>query len=115
MNRLETYWSSVARLLWPALFGFAACAALMLWRGPQTLWIVAGIVAAAAVLVSVMAREGRLHLEEQAAGLGDKSGTLLTPFARAALAQLPDPLMLLDQAGRVLFANGAMYTVIGVA
>jgi two-component system phosphate regulon sensor histidine kinase PhoR len=114
MNPIESYWSAVARFLWPALFGFAAGAALILWRGSQSLWLIAGALLAVAVLVSYIAREGRLFLQEQAADLGDKSDTFLTPVARAVLAQLPDPLLLLDPGGRVLFANAAMYAVVGV-
>ncbi|HEY4943114.1 MAG TPA: ATP-binding protein [Rhizomicrobium sp.] len=114
MNPTQTYWTGVARFLWPALIGVAAGGALVLWRGGTTLWIAAAAMAGAAILVSIMAREGRLFLAEQAADLGEKSDTFLTPVARAVLAQLPDPLLLLDQGGRVLFANAAMYTVIGV-
>ena len=43
-----------------------------------------------------------------------RANTFLTPLAREVLAHLPDPLMLLDQGGRVLFANSAMYRVIGI-
>jgi len=114
MNPIESYWTTVARFLWPALIGLAAGIALAIWQSPQTAWIVAAAAAAGAVLVSYLAREGRLFLAEQAAELGDKSSAFLTPVARATLAWLPDPLMLLDQSGRVLFANTAMYTVIGV-
>jgi two-component system phosphate regulon sensor histidine kinase PhoR len=114
MQPLQTYWSGVARFLWPALIGLAAGGALVLWRGSATLWIAAAAMAATAMLVSLMAREGRLHLQEQAAELGEKGDTFLTPVARAALSQLPDALLLLDQNGRVLFANSAMYAVIGV-
>jgi two-component system phosphate regulon sensor histidine kinase PhoR len=35
-------------------------------------------------------------------------------LAREVFERLPDPLMLLDDAGRVLFANSAMRTVVGV-
>jgi len=73
MTRLETYWSVVARLIWPALLGFAACAALVVWRGPQLLWIVAAIVAAAAIVISIIARQGRHASGGTSADLGDKA------------------------------------------
>jgi two-component system phosphate regulon sensor histidine kinase PhoR len=114
MSPTQTYWSTVARLLWPLALGLVAGGALLLWRGPQTTWVVAGIAAAVAILMSVMAREGGLHLREQAVAIGDAGNTFLTPLAREVLAHLPDPLMLLDQSGRVLFANSAMYRVIGI-
>jgi len=114
MNSTDTYWTAVARFLWPALVGLAAGIALAIWQGAQTAWIVAGIALLVALLVAYLAHQGRLFLAEQAAEIGDKSSAFLTPVARATLAWLPDPLMLLDQGGRVLFANTAMYNVIGV-
>jgi two-component system phosphate regulon sensor histidine kinase PhoR len=115
MEPRETYWTFLARLLWPALAGLAGGAAVALLWDRTTLWIVLAIVAAAASLASYLAREGRLHLAEQALELGAKGEGLLSPLAREVLAHLPDPLMLLDSNGRVLFANASMHTVIGVA
>ena len=114
MNPIETYWTAVARFLWPALVGLAAGIVLAIWQDARIAWIIAGVAVIVAILVSYLAREGRLFLSEQAAEIGDKSSGLLTPVARATLAGLPDPLMLLDRSGRVLFANTAMYNVIGV-
>src|SRR5258707_6397499 len=106
MDRLQTYWSAVARFLWPALFGLLLGAAVVLWHGTY-LWPAAGAVAAAALLSSFLAREGRLHLLEQRTEIVSSAAGFLTPLAREVLAHLPDPLMLLDAAGRVLFANSA--------
>jgi two-component system phosphate regulon sensor histidine kinase PhoR len=44
----------------------------------------------------------------------EASGGGLPPLSREILEQLPDPLMLTDRDGRVLFANRAMRTVVGV-
>ncbi|MEI9994809.1 MAG: ATP-binding protein [Rhizomicrobium sp.] len=115
MIPIQTYWSTIARILWPALLGIAGGGALALLYGAQTLAIVVAGGIAVALLVSFIARQGRLHLLEQRAELGDPGKSALSPLAREVLAHLPDPLMLLDPAGRVLFANAAMYTVIGVA
>ena len=114
MQPIQTYWTAVARTLWPAALGLAAGGALVLWRGPASLWIAVAALAAAALIASIAARQGRLHLEEKAAELASTGDTFLTPVARAVLAQLPDPLVLLDSNGRVLFGNSAMYAVVGV-
>ncbi len=114
MTPTHTYWSRLAQLIWPLLAGLAAGGALMLWRGAQEFWIAVAAIAVIALLVGFLARQGRLFLQDQAAAAVDARATFLTPLAREVLAHLPDPLMLLDQGGRVLFANSAMYTVIGV-
>jgi two-component system phosphate regulon sensor histidine kinase PhoR len=114
MDPTQTYWNYLARLLWPLALGLAAGGALLLWRGAQTTWVVAGIAAATAALISIMAREGRLQLRQQAAAIGAPATAFLSPLAREVLGHLPDPLLLLDQGGRVLFANSAMYRVIGI-
>ncbi|HTP78522.1 MAG TPA: ATP-binding protein [Rhizomicrobium sp.] len=114
MDETDTYWSGVARFLWPALVGLALAAALFEWNGGRALWITAGVLAVFALLVSYIAREGRLFLREQRVELSKSAEGFLTPLAREVLGHLPDPLMLIDEGGRVLFANSAMYTVIGV-
>ena len=114
MNRTQTYWSNLARILWPGLAGFALAVVLPRWLGLSTLWTVVGGLAVAASIATLLAREGRLYLLEQRADLSAGAASLLSPLAREVLAHLPDPLMLLDETGRVLFANGAMQTVIGV-
>ncbi len=110
---MQTYWTAVTRSLWPALIGVVLGGAIALWDGAY-LWPVAGALALAALLVTFLAREGRLHLLEQRTELAANAASFLTPLAREVLAHLPDPLMLLDADGRVLFANSAMYTVIGI-
>lgn len=114
MDEPETYWSGVARFLWPALVGLGLAALLSRWSGAQAVWMAVAGVAVTALLVSYLAREGRLFLREQRVELGPARESFLTPLAREVLGQLPDPLMLLDENGRVLFANSAMHTVIGI-
>ncbi len=50
----------------------------------------------------------------QATAAADANDPGLPPLSREVLEQLPDPLMLVDRDGRVLFANSAMRTVVGV-
>ena len=114
MTPIETYSSRAARILWPALLGLIAGGGLLAWRGPDAFWIGAGAVVVVALLVSYLAWQSRLFLLERASQASNSGTEFLTPLAREVLAHLPDPLMLLDQGGRVLFANSAMYTVIGV-
>jgi len=110
---LQTTWTILARSLWPALIGVVLGGALALWQGSY-LWPVAGVLAVLALLVTLVTRQGTLHLLEQRTEITSAAAALLSPLAREVLAHLPDPLMLLDADGRVLFANSAMYTVIGV-
>src|ERR1700692_3836808 len=114
MDESETYWSGVARFLWPALVGLGLAALLSRWSGMQAVWMAVAGVSVTALFVSYLAREGRLFLREQRVELGAARENFLTPLAREVLGQLPDPLMLLDESGRVLFANSAMHTVIGI-
>jgi len=114
MDEPETYWSGVARFLWPALVGLGLAALLSRWSGMQAVWTAVAGLALIALFVSYLAREGRLFLREQRVERGTARESFLTPLAREVLGQLPDPLMLLDEGGRVLFANSAMHAVIGV-
>jgi two-component system phosphate regulon sensor histidine kinase PhoR len=114
MDETETYWSRVARFLWPALIGLGFAAMLSRWSGIQAVWMAVAGVSVTALFVSYLAREGRLFLREQRVELGPARESFLTPLAREVLGQLPDPLMLLDENGRVLFANSAMHRVIGI-
>jgi two-component system, OmpR family, phosphate regulon sensor histidine kinase PhoR len=75
-------------------------------------WIVAGLAAAtfAAALIAGVRHRNPIS---QAAVTGARAD-LLPPLAREVFAQLPDPLMLLDASGRVIFANSAMGSVVGL-
>jgi two-component system phosphate regulon sensor histidine kinase PhoR len=54
------------------------------------------------------------RVQSQAAAAADAAAAGLPPLSREVLEQLPDPLMLIGRDGRVLFANRAMRTVVGV-
>ncbi len=104
------------------------------WR--QGLWWLGGGLALGAILLSLPLGDGNVPLiaglaagclcaawflrarrkrSVQAAGALDGSGAalLLPPRARDVLERLPDPLMLLDEGGRVVLANKAMVEVVG--
>ena len=77
------------------------------------LWLLAGVVVAAAFLFSLLSNRAGHSSDTVAAAQSDRMVGLLPPLAREVLERLPDPLMLLDTAGRVIFANKAMMAVVG--
>jgi two-component system phosphate regulon sensor histidine kinase PhoR len=94
-----------------AAAGMAASAVLALLFGSNGAWI--ALAAAAAALIAAL-------LLPEARGQGSLAGAsstlasdLLPDFAREVFEGLPDPLMLVDGTGRVLFANKAMRAVAG--
>jgi two-component system, OmpR family, phosphate regulon sensor histidine kinase PhoR len=68
------------------------------------------IIAAAALALGAQRREGGATASIQS---GSPAATVLPPKAREILERLPDPLMLLDEANRLVLANNAMVAVIG--
>ena len=64
MDRSQSLWTDVSRMLWPCALGLAAGGALLLWRGSTAVWIVAGAVAIAAFAASFLTRRGSLSLLE---------------------------------------------------
>jgi two-component system phosphate regulon sensor histidine kinase PhoR len=107
-NRLRLYLKP--GLLFAAA-GMAASAVLALSLGSSGVWF-----ALAAATVALIAA---LYLPEPD-GQGSRVGSratlaldLLPGFAREVFEGLPDPLMLVDGTGRVLFANKAMRAVAG--
>ncbi len=79
--------------------------------GPHALWLALAVAAAIAVTglaVRDPRRDGR-----SPAPAGNPSLTL-PPAAREIFEHLPDPILLLEPSGRVVFANRAMRAVIGL-
>ena len=107
-------WNAVRRSLYGLAAGIAVGGLVMAssfdWRG-----VVAGSLAALS-LVGAVAVGVRIKRAEPAVfhASGDASLDVLPPVTRAVFAQLPDPFMLLDASGRVLFANAAMSSVVGL-
>jgi len=62
---------------------------------------------------ALFARERALRAREHEGSRGGANEPFLPPLAREVFERLPDPLMLLDGSGRVLFTNRAMRAVVG--
>jgi len=95
-----------------ALGAVAALAALHVLPS-LGLWLVAAAAIAAALLFSLMRNRAERNGATVDAAKSDQMLALLPPLAREVLERLPDPLMLLDSSGRVIFANKAMVAVVG--
>ncbi|HEX4078343.1 MAG TPA: ATP-binding protein [Rhizomicrobium sp.] len=91
------------------LAGAVACLAGA--RSAPELLLAAGVLGA----IGAVALGARKREERGAASApgGTSSTSELSPRAREILERLPDPLMLLDEASRVILANSAMVAVVG--
>ncbi|MDE1938557.1 MAG: PAS domain-containing protein [Alphaproteobacteria bacterium] len=109
----SAFWAGLRRILWAAAAGSFVGAYVFARFGKAGLWFVLPALAAAAAVASFIANRSRPATPKNAGG-EDASLPVLSPLAREVIERLPDPLMLVDPAGRVLFANRAMREVIGV-
>ncbi len=114
MNESTSFWDYSLRRLWPALGGLAVGVALALWLGRGPLWIIIAIAVGLAVLAGILTARARPAGGAASRASADTARANLTPLAREVFEHMPDPLMLLDAGGRVVFANSAMRTVVGV-
>jgi two-component system phosphate regulon sensor histidine kinase PhoR len=103
----------MGRASWAAAAGSLIGAGVLAWFGTVGMWLVLPALVAAAIAGGVIGSRMRLAALKNIAN-GDPSLPILSPLAREVLERLPDPLMLVDTAGRVLFANRAMHEVVGV-
>jgi two-component system phosphate regulon sensor histidine kinase PhoR len=102
---------SLRRIVWPVLIGALLGGAGVLFGGPGLFWGgLASALAAALIAQFVTFQEPILHAPERDP---DDPVSLLPPLSRLLLEQLPVPVMLLDGAEQVLFANQAMRDVLG--
>ena len=99
--------------LWCIALGAVAAIVALRVSPSAGLWLPAGAAVAAALLVSLLSSRADRNIATVAAAQSDQMLALLPPLAREVLERLPDPLMLLDSAGRVIFANKAMVAVVG--
>ncbi len=97
--------------IWPLLMGAIAGGAAVLFGGPTMFWGVVMLTLAVALITQFITfQEPVLRPAEQTP---DDPLAILPPLTRLLLEQLPMPVMLLDGAQRVLFANQAMRGVLG--
>ena len=117
MAKGSAFWKGLLQVLWGAVAGSVVGAGVFSWHGELAFWVVMPPLVAAAVAASIVAVvvSGRIHpVAKKDIANGDPALPVLSPLAREVLERLPDPLMLVDTSGRVLFANRAMREVIGV-
>jgi len=98
-----------------AACGLAAGAALFAFAGQNGLWLagaMAVVLLAGAAMMGARSTQTEVAAQSVVAHAGG-SVPAPPPVLRDVLEQLPDPLMLLDQGGRVAFANAAMRAVVG--
>jgi two-component system phosphate regulon sensor histidine kinase PhoR len=113
MDQETGIWRRVPRALGAALTGLIAAALLAyVLKLPPVISVIAGVLVTSFMGLAPFSRRRRA-IEAQSAANQQMLHTF-TPLAREVFENLPDPLMLLDPAGRVLFANAPMQTVVGV-
>ena len=112
MNSNTAFWEGLRRILWAVAAGLVVGGGVFAWFGDTGMWLVLPAVVAAAAVTSVFANRLR-RTPPRSTDNGERSMQILTPLLREVLEQLPDPLMLVDSSGRMLFANRGMREVIG--
>jgi two-component system phosphate regulon sensor histidine kinase PhoR len=114
MGEDSIVWNYLRGAIWPGLAGILVGAGIVLWRGPSPSWLLLGVALLLLSGAAILTARSRPSLVARSNAAAEAGRTSLPPLAREVFERLPDPLMLLDDAGRVLFANSAMRTVVGV-
>ena len=102
------------RVAWPLAAGMLAAILIVTSYGANPAWIALAVLAVAAIMASMLGLRTRPSLDRAHAAVGSSDISGLPPMAREVFERLPDPLLLTDASGRVLFANRAMRGVIGI-
>jgi two-component system phosphate regulon sensor histidine kinase PhoR len=95
--------------LWPLVLGMALAGAAALIFGPAAFGVLLALAVAGAILSGLLAPEALSDSATEAS----PPVAALSPLARAVIAQLPAPVMLLDESERVLLINDSMRTLVG--
>jgi two-component system phosphate regulon sensor histidine kinase PhoR len=111
MNKDAAFWATLRRMLWSVTAALIVGAAVFAWLGFQGL--AAAVVVSLILAISAGIGERRQPFAVLETPTSDDLA-VLPPLARELLERLPDPLMLVNDGDRVLFANGAMREVVGV-
>jgi two-component system phosphate regulon sensor histidine kinase PhoR len=113
MDPDQIIWRRVPLALGAVATGLAVAAVLAYGAKSDGAWaVLAGVLVTALIGINPFSRRpdpGAIRASETAQML-----STFPPLARDVFESLPDPLMLLDQSGRVLFANAPMRAVVGV-
>ncbi|MBV8978461.1 MAG: PAS domain-containing protein [Alphaproteobacteria bacterium] len=109
-----TLWSRIRNAALALAAGMAVALIAVSLMGTARAWTMPVATVAAAVLAGIVAL--RVRAENGTIDLSAAQAEIvgLPAVARAVFERLPDPLMLIDGAGRALFANRAMRGVIGI-
>jgi two-component system phosphate regulon sensor histidine kinase PhoR len=111
MTQSRFRWKAARDWLWPFALGLAAAGAWLWWRGAHEHSAVLGVAFLAAVLAAVAGnRAWQQHLIEAETPAAPDP---LPEVAREMFERLPDPVLLLDESRRAVFANAAMRAVVG--
>src|SRR5882724_1071678 len=102
-------WRFFQSRFWPLAIGMALAGLVALALGPAAFGILLALGIAAAILSGAFAPQA----PSAAAAEASPPGAALSPLARAVIAQLPAPVMLLDASERVLLINDAMRALVG--
>jgi two-component system, OmpR family, phosphate regulon sensor histidine kinase PhoR len=99
--------------LWCLTAGLALGAVAMAVPSPYASWTVFAAIVAGGFAALVVGGDKAKQSQAVAASGGHGTAGLLPQRVGEVLERLPDPFMLLDDSGRVIFANKAMVAVIG--
>jgi two-component system phosphate regulon sensor histidine kinase PhoR len=102
-------WGFFRGRLWPLIIGMALAGFVALLFGPVAFGILLALSLAAALVSSLFTAEKPSAATTEVT----RPVTALSPLARAVIAQLPAPVMLLDEGERVILVNDSMRTVVG--
>jgi two-component system phosphate regulon sensor histidine kinase PhoR len=104
-------WTAMRQVSWGVAAGLAVSGLLLPHVPRNGIAIVLSAAALAALFALVAGRQLHGRIENTSAANADPDA--LPPLAREVFERLPDPLLLLDASGRVVFANKRMADAVG--